>query len=179
MVPDEDLIRQASSGSADAWRVLVERYGQFVYANARAVGADRELSLDVSQLVWLKLISRLDSLRDPAAVRGWLAIVARNTARSELRRRRDTVPVDAVAHSLRSARPEPADVAEMAWTSRVVRESLSRISDSCRELLTLLFGAEMSYAEISDLTGRPVGSIGPTRQRCLDAMRREIGDRGV
>jgi RNA polymerase sigma factor (sigma-70 family) len=171
---DAELVASADAGDSSAWNELVDRHGQLVYANARAVGADDALAQDVGQLVWMRLMSRLGTIREPDKVRGWLAIVARNTARSELRRRK---PVDDLEHLFALPDPNsPQPETQLARSEAVeaVRAALVRISERCRELLTLLFSAEMSYDEISETAGMPIGSIGPTRQRCLDALARHL-----
>lgn len=175
MRSDGELVIAARDGDARAWDELVDRHGQLVYANARAVGADRGLAQDVGQVVWMRLINRLHTIREPERIKGWLAIVARNTARTELRRRKTPLPLDDIAASIRSGEPEPDEISERRSAAERVGAALGRLSEACRELLTLLFSAEMSYEEISEATGRPIGSIGPTRQRCLASLERELG----
>jgi RNA polymerase sigma factor (sigma-70 family) len=175
-VADAQLLARVLDGDESAWHALVDRHGQLVYASARAAGADTVLAEDVAQLVWMRLLDSAGSIQHPDRLRGWLAIVARNTARGELRRRRPEVDLDEVATAIPSTDPRPDEQAERREDRARVRNALARLGDSCRELLTLLFSAEMSYAEIAAATGRPIGSIGPTRQRCLATMRRLLGD---
>lgn len=174
MRSDEDLVRDAGSGDSTAWNELVERYAQLVFANARAVGADVALAQDVSQLVWMRLLNRLDTIRDPGKVKGWLAIVARNATRDELRRRRPTTRVDDLFALEDDRAVDPAEAAGRADDAAVVQRALTQISDRCRQLLTLLFSAAMNYDEVSAAMDMPIGSIGPTRRRCLDSLSRHI-----
>ena len=171
-VTDAGLLERVIAGDETAWHALVDRHGQLVYANARAVGADATLAEDVAQLVWMRLLDGAATIQHPDRLRGWLAIVARNTARGELRRRRPEVDLDEIATAIPGSDPLPDEQAERREDRARVRSALARLGDACRELLTLLFSAEMSYAEIAETTGRPIGSIGPTRQRCLASMRR-------
>lgn len=174
MRSDEQLVVDAARGDATAWDGLVDRYANLVYANARAVGADRGLAEDVSQLVWMRLLNRLDTIREPAKVKGWLAVVARNTTRSELRRRRPTVQLDELFVLADDAVTAPEEAVTRGEDVASVRSALDRISERCRELLLLLFSAEMSYDEIVETTGMAIGSIGPTRRRCLDSLARQL-----
>lgn len=176
MRSDADLVTDARGGDSSAWEDLVERYGQLVFANCRAVGADASLAQDVSQLVWMRLLTRLDTIREPSKVKGWLAIVARNATRSELRKRKPTIDLEKLFALEDPEAPAPEDELVRQTDKHAVRRALAQISERCRELLTLLFSADMSYDEISALTGTPIGSIGPTRQRCLSALSRELGE---
>lgn len=174
MRSDAALVAAAGGGDVTAWDELVERHGQLVFANARAAGADAALAQDVGQLVWMKLLSRLDTIREPENIRGWLAIVARNQTRAELRRRKPTADLDSLFSLPDPSTPEPGSGLGRRESIDAVRRGMHMISDKCRELLTLLFGAEMSYDEISATIDMPIGSIGPTRQRCLDALSRHL-----
>jgi len=174
--PDAELVRAAGGGDADAWGELVDRHSQLVFANSRAVGADPTLAQDITQLVWIRLLNRLDTIREPDKLRGWLAIVARNLTRSELRRSRTMVGLDELFSVADPQAAAPDGEAVRDEEVRSVRRALREISERCRELLTLLFGAEMSYEEIAETTGMPLGSIGPTRQRCLHQVERQLGE---
>ncbi|MEL6892670.1 MAG: sigma-70 family RNA polymerase sigma factor [Actinomycetota bacterium] len=174
MRSDTELVEAASAGDASAWDELVDRYGQLVFANARAVGADWTLAQDVGQVAWMMLLSRLSTIREPSKVKGWLAIVARNEARSALRARRPMADVDDLLTLPGDESDQPEADVFAREDADSVRRALGSISDKCRELLLLLFSAEMSYDEISGALGMPIGSIGPTRQRCVAALAREL-----
>lgn len=174
MDSDENLVLRAGDGDASAWEALVDRYAHLVYANARAVGADVGLAQDVSQLVWVRLLNRLGTIREPSKIKGWLAVVARNATRSELRRRRPRVSLDNLLHLEDETAIAPDEAVTRAEDVTAVRRALALVSERCRQLLTLLFSAEMSYDEISQTMQMPIGSIGPTRGRCLDALARHL-----
>lgn len=174
MRSDTELVGAAAGGDQSAWNELIDRYGRLVYANARAAGADPTLANDVGQVVWMRLLHRLDTIREPERIKGWLAIVSRNAALELLRRRRPEDSLDGLAdladhpdHGV----PTPERTAEHNSDVTALGRALRRLSDKCRELITLLYGAQMSYDEINATTGMPIGSIGPTRQRCLDRLR--------
>ena len=176
MRSDEELVAAAINDDRTAWDDLVNRYAQLVFANARAVGADRALAHDVGQVVWMRLLTRLETIREPAKIRGWLAIVARNTAREELSRRRPTTSLDEFLEQPDETTPLPEDAAILGDQVSVLKSAMHTLTERCRELLTLLYSAQMSYEEIVVATGTPIGSIGPTRQRCLSQLRRTMSD---
>ncbi|MFK8022828.1 MAG: RNA polymerase sigma factor [Ilumatobacter sp.] len=178
MRSDAELIRSADGGDAEAWKELVERHSPLIVANARAVGADHVLAQDVMQLVWIQVLNRLGTLREPDKLRGWLSIIARNAARNELRKKKPTSDLDSLFELADDSPPVDTRLARRTERSAVAA-ALAQLSERCRELLTLLFGAEMSYEEICEVTGMAIGSIGPTRQRCLNSLRTHLPDEVV
>lgn len=179
MRSDADLVAAAAGGDRTAWDGLVERHSQLVYANARAVGADSMLAHDVGQVVWMRLLNRLDTIREPSKIRGWLAIVARNTAREQLRRQRHTSGLDAFVNLPDPSAPSPEGAAVLSDEVAELERGLQGLSDKCRELLTLLYSAQMTYDEVVVAMEIPIGSIGPTRQRCLGSLRRLMTTAGA
>lgn len=165
------LVARARDGDQDAWHEIVERYSPLVWSvclRHRLSTADGE---DVGAVVWLRLVERLDSLRDPAALPGWLATTARNECLNLLRvRERST---DHVEDYVTDPGP-PSDEWLLTQERHIaLRAAFAELSDHCRQLLSLLFSDPPTpYATISDRLGLPVGGIGPGRQRCLDKLRR-------
>jgi DNA-directed RNA polymerase specialized sigma24 family protein len=121
---------------------------------------------------WLRLPEPTISV-DAASVGPWLCTIVRNEAQTVTRRR--TVPVgDGFDY-----RPDPGQPPEAGLLERErvmgLRLAFSRISDDCRQLLRLVTAEpRLSYDEVAAATGRPRGSLGPTRQRCLDQLRRNL-----
>jgi RNA polymerase sigma factor (sigma-70 family) len=169
-----DLVTRARHGDQQAWDTLVERYAPLVWSICRRYrlsGADAD---DVGQTVWLRLVSRLDQVRDPAALTGWIATTTRRecgkvcratrpwpTARWEL----DTIP------DLGTESPESQLLA--AERQAALGQAFSCLPPRCQELLTMLIeDPPVPYAQISARLGIPAGSIGPTRRRCLQKLRR-------
>ncbi len=171
-----DLVTRARNGDELAWDVLVDRYAPLVWSICRGYQLDRADVEDVAQCVWLCLFGHLDRIRDPAALPGWLVIVTRRECvrvRRAARRRCagyeldcDTVP------------DEQAVTAEQelltAERHAALCEAFERLPPGCRRLLALLLAdPPMPYTEISARLGVRVGSIGPSRARCLDRLRRD------
>ena len=138
-----DLVTRARIGDQQAWDALVERYTPLVWSVCRQYWLGITDAQDVGQTVWLRLVDQLGNLRDPAALAGWLA----TTTRRECIRVLGAAERPALAF-----RDPPRD---------------------CQRLLGLLIeDPPLSYAQISAMLGIPVGSIGPSRGRCLAKLRR-------
>ena len=170
----ESLVAAAAAGDQRAWDAIVTRYSGLVWAVARGLQLSPADAADVSQVTWLRLVENLDRIRDPAALGSWLATTARREAISLLRRRRE-VPV---------AEPDrgdtPDDREPPPWQALLARErdqelwqAFSRLSPRCQALLRLLVldPAEGGYAAAAAALDMPVGSLGPTRARCLATLR--------
>jgi RNA polymerase sigma factor (sigma-70 family) len=171
------LVLAAADGTQAAWDELVERFGGLVWHVARSYRLGQADAADVSQTVWLRLVESLPKLREPAAVGGWLATTARNECLRVLRRSGREVVDDSIDLLERSDGEEssPEQIVERGEQSRLVAVALERLSQRCRTLLrALAYSPERSYLEVSEALGMPVGSIGPTRGRCLEQLRREL-----
>ncbi|GEM_PF-93601 len=171
-----DLVTRAGQGDEQAWDTLVERYAPLLWSICRRHRLDNADAEDVGQSVWLQLLDQLDKIRDPAALPGWLATVTRRKCLRVLGAARG--PLTA-GHTLDAeALPdERAGTAEQellaAERHAALREAFQDLPPSGQRLLHLLFeDPPLPYAEISARLGIPVGSIGPTRRRCLDKLRR-------
>jgi RNA polymerase sigma factor (sigma-70 family) len=170
-----DLVTRAREGDQEAWYALVERYAPLVWSICRRHGLGHADAENVGQNVWLKLVRQLDSIREPTALPGWLA----TTARRECARVLHPVPGLHDAGYLRDSATVPDDCAEpvdqelsVAERHAALCEAFLRLPPCCRRLISVLIeDPPLSYAEISARLGISVGSIGPTRRRCLDKLR--------
>jgi RNA polymerase sigma factor (sigma-70 family) len=174
---DGDLLDIVIGGGSDrsgAWGVLVARHSGKMYAVARAFALDAATGEDLVQTAWLRLLERAHQLRDHTLLGPWLCTIVRNEARKLVTRRR-TVPV---ADGF-DRRPDPSEPPEGGLLAReraaALRLAFSRLSDDCRQLLRLVTAEPpLSYDEVAAAVGRPRGSLGPTRQRCLEHLRRQL-----
>ncbi len=170
---DADLLAalSATDGTArEAWQVLVARHSGRMYGIARSFSLDPQAAEDVVQTAWLRLVERPGQIRDGAALGGWLATVVRNEALRILTRRRE-LPSDDVPDT---ADPRSGSADRLVRTERdlAIRVAFSRLGAECRQLLLLcLCDPPLSYEEIAAALGRPRGSLGPSRRRCLDRLR--------
>ena len=175
--PITDLVTRARNGDKHAWDEIVERYAPLIWSICRQYRLNDADAEDVAQMVWLHLVDHLDDLRDPAAMPGWLATTTR----------RQCIRVRRSAARLPQANGPLIDPDNMADTDAVLaeqellvaerhaalRQAVSDLPRGCRELITLLTAdPPLSYAEISARLGIPIGSIGPSRSRCLERLRR-------
>jgi len=167
---------RARDGDQLAWDAIVERYAPLVWSichRYRLVGADAG---DAAQAVWLHLVDQIGKIRDPAALPGWLATTTERECGRIVRAARRTWPPGQVL--------DPADIPDeqvalaedellRAERHAALREALADLPVPCQQLIALLVeDPPLPYAQISDRLGIPVGSIGPTRRRCLAKLRR-------
>ena len=170
-----DLVTRARNGDKQAWDALVERYAPLIWSicGRHRLGADAE---DISQSVWLRLVGELDKIRDPAALPGWLATTTRRECGRVLRAARGPLTAGHVPDwdTLLGEQATTADQ-ELLTAERhaALRQALLELPPGCQRLIALLTAdPPVPYAQISARLGIPVGSIGPTRRRCLDKLRR-------
>ena len=168
-----DLVTCAAHGDEQAWDALVERYAPLVWSICRRYRLSDADTHDVSQSVWLGLVSHLSQLRDPAALPGWLATTTRRECGKVLR----AAQAAGYAPDIEAIPDEQTGMAEqellLAERHAALREALTRLTPSCQRLIALLIeDPPVPYAQISARLGIPVGSIGPCRSRCLDKLRR-------
>jgi RNA polymerase sigma factor (sigma-70 family) len=169
-----DLILRAGKGDPDAWRDLVDRYSRLLCAIARSYGLNGTDADDVVQTTWLRLVERLTTLRDPDRAGAWLAVTARRESMATLRRTARERPLRGTGPSVTG--PHHTVFGRDLATS--VSAALELIPPRCRHLLELLIASpRSSYAEISAALGLPIGSVGPTRARCLSHLRRHLDGR--
>jgi RNA polymerase sigma factor (sigma-70 family) len=170
---DTDLVERVRAGDQQAWAELIARYGGRVWAVARSQGLDRERASDVVQTVWLNLLHGIDNIREPGAIAAWLVTVARREAIRVDRLSKRAVLVDEGSFERRAAVTDDLDrVAIRNDNSVLIQRAVGHLGDRCRELLRLLYSSdELSYTEIAATMQMPIGSVGPTRARCLDRLR--------
>lgn len=169
-----ELLNLAATGDRGAWDALVDRFGQMVWSVARGFRLDDAMAKDVSQTVWLKLIENIDRIKDPERLPGWLATTARREA-LRVAKARDKAVVTDFEYDLEDRSPSLDEMLIDEEENREVVRAFSTLDDMCRQLLRLMMiEPALSYEEISDATGRPIGSLGPTRARCLDKLKGAI-----
>jgi RNA polymerase sigma factor (sigma-70 family) len=169
------LVQRAACGDKRAWERLVDQYARLIWAMTRDFKLAESDAADVFQATWLRLLEHIDRLEHPARVGSWLAATARRECLRSLAARKrvmlvhddDALKVGAAAHE-----PEVDERLLAAERDQTVRDALSRLPWRWRRLVELLMAdPPASYAEISEQLGLPVGSIGPTRGRCLARLR--------
>lgn len=174
--PDTDpgaLVRAAAHGDECSWDALVERYSGLVWAiarNHRLSSADAD---EVFQTTWLRLVEHADRLQDPAKVGGWLATTARHESLRVLRRSGRQVLMGDELPEPDCPTPAPDEDLLRSERDAALWSAFSRLPGRDQALLRLLTADPApSYEEIGAALDMPVGSIGPTRARCLERLRR-------
>jgi len=171
-----DLVTRARNGDRSAWDALVDRYSPLIWSICRRYQLDRTDTEDVGQAVWLHLVEQLDNLREPAALPGWLATTTQREC-YRVRRARSRL---AAGEQVPDAEQLPDQKAAVAGDELLVAErhaalraAFSDLPADCQRLLALLIAdPPVPYAEISARLGIPIGSIGPSRSRSLERLRR-------
>lgn len=176
----------AANGDHLAWNCLVDRYMPLVAATIRRFRLEAKDAEDVSQTVWLRLVEHLAGIKEPRALPGWLVVTTRHEAVRVLRAQRGrfhTFPVDPIdSHQLEGVNDGWAvdDGLLLSERRAAVREGLAELTEKQRDFLLLLAAdPPITYDEISRRTGMPIGSIGPTRSRCLNKLRETVSLRAL
>jgi RNA polymerase sigma factor (sigma-70 family) len=170
------LVRRAQAGEEDALVELMRAYRPLVAATAHQYLDDRHDVEDAIQEVWVALVHDIHRIQSPDRIIGWLRRVSINAA---LRTRKRTAVLCLQSDPDITMAAESTDETGIANVtrereSRSVREALGRLRPCDRELLELIMETDQpNYRSISSRAGRPVGSIGPTRQRALARLRRD------
>jgi RNA polymerase sigma factor (sigma-70 family) len=184
---DADLLAACLRGDQDAWDALVDRYAALIYSVPLKYGFDEADAADVFQAVCVTLVEKLGSVREPRGLAGWIVTTASRECLAVIRRQRRELGALAVHGSL-SADVEPADPQlppeeELLALERqqVVRTAVSQLPGNCRRLIEELFSdtAERpTYQQLAGGMGVPMNSLGPTRARCLQRLRRLLKSAG-
>jgi RNA polymerase sigma factor (sigma-70 family) len=172
----ESLVAAAAAGKPFAWKQLIDRYAvliRTVCRSHRLCDADAD---DVAQLTWMRAVEHIGRLRDPDRFGAWVGTTARHECLAVLRGRKRVVPTsDEIAQPLFAAHVDPDETELAAERRDAVRRALGALPPRQQTLLRLLHAdSEPSYDEIGSALGMPVGSIGPTRGRALERLRREL-----
>lgn len=183
--PESTVIWERAARSFDAWRSqtpgamdeLVHTMTPVLWHVVRAYGLDHNRAQDVVQTTWLTLVQRSGSIADPTAIAAWLTTTARREAWRVSKHAGTTVPVtdevlEYVAGDVRSAE----DAAVERDEDRRLWACVSTLSARCQRLLRIVaFDERPDYAGIARELDIAVGSIGPTRGRCLAKLRDALG----
>jgi RNA polymerase sigma factor (sigma-70 family) len=170
------LVTRVGDGDQEAWDELIERYAPLVWSVCVRYRLSRPDVDDVGQSVWLLLVEQIGNLREPAALPGWLATTTKRECLHVLRAAR--------RHDHAGLPPEdqmPPDTPDSmigqdiikAERDAALRAAFAELPPVCHELLSMLISDPApAYAEVSVRLGMAIGSIGPTRARCLERLRR-------
>lgn len=185
-VPDHELIRRCLEGDESAWSALVRRYANLVHALASRAGLSDDEVADTFQTVFTIVWRNLELLEERRAFAGWIATIARReawrTARQGARdrARAEKAAADPGGEVLPSRSPGADEEIERAERAALVQHAVGRLDERCRQLLTMLFWENPTpvYETVAERLEMPLGSLGPTRARCLEKLRERLEEVG-
>jgi RNA polymerase sigma factor (sigma-70 family) len=170
-----DLVTQATNGDKPAWDALVDRYTPLIWAICQRHRLSRAGASDAGQAVWLQAADQLATVRDPAALAGWLATATQRQCRRVRHAGRAPQAPGQVLDAADIADEQTATVEqELARAERnaALREAFTHLPPPCQQLITMLTqDPPAPYAEISARLGIPVHNIAAHRSRCLATLR--------
>lgn len=177
--PDDmaHLVKSAIDGDPAAWNGIVDRFGGRVWAICRAHRLSQADAADVFQQTWLRVLEHLDSLRDPARLGAWIGTTCRHEALAAIRRAKRAQPVGDPDLLDRTAGPTGDPDARILVADRDAElwSAFGRLSRRCQDVLRVLVvdvpEGRPSYELAAASLGIPIGSLGPTRGRCLTQLR--------
>jgi RNA polymerase sigma factor (sigma-70 family) len=172
---DAELLRRCQQGDESAWEQVIENYKRLIYSIPLNFGLTVEAAADIFQQTFISLVENLDKLRPDSNLGAWLAVVARRHVLHHLRKskREQVVPDGDLGDSKQLLALVATDITVDLEMIQTIDQGLNQIGGRCRDLLLALYfdARQPSYEEIADHLNIPIGSIGPTRGRCLERLR--------
>lgn len=178
---DARLVKECLSGNEEAWSLLIDKYKALIYSIPIKYQLPPDVAADVFQATCVELLTRLPELREPRALPKWLMQVAHHQCyRLKQQQRR------VVSHDTEPDLPQPETPAiaeslvQQTQEEQMLREAMAALSPQCRRLVELLFfeTPPRPYAEIAAELGLAIGSIGFTRHKCIQRLRRLLDELG-
>ncbi len=167
-----DLVRSAAGGDASAWNRLVDEYVGWLWAVARSYRLSQADAADAIQTTWLRLLEHIDRLHDPERVGAWLTTTMRRECLRTLAYGKRVAAAEESALERADGAADASDQLIVQEETRALRAAIDTLPPRWRELMLLLtMDPSPSYAEIAARLQIPIGSIGPTRGRCLQRLR--------
>ena len=174
---DARLVKECLQGSEEAWSLLIDKYKALIYSIPVKYGLPSQEAADVFQATCAELLVRLPKLREPRALPKWLMQVAHHESYRWKRQQWRMVSRDAEPDLPEPHTPPIAEtIVQQTQEEQMLREAMSALTPQCRRLVELLFfeTPARSYADVAKELGLAVGSIGFTRQKCMDRLRRQL-----
>jgi len=173
---DEDLLSVCLRGEAGGWEMLLDRYAALIYSIPLKYGLPPGDAADVFQSVCVTLFEKLDTIRAPRGLAAWIITTTSRQSLAVARRRRRE-QTRSTGEDPGTPDPDllPEDELLGLERQRIVRAAVERLSPRCRKLIQALFSdvaQQQTYQQLADGLGVPMNSLGPTRARCLDQLKR-------
>jgi RNA polymerase sigma factor (sigma-70 family) len=178
---DTRLVKECLSGNEEAWSLLIDKYKALIYSIPVKYGLSQPEAADVFQATCMELLVRLPQLREPRALPKWLMQVAHHECYRLRRQNQRVVSRDAEPDLPEPETPAIAEsLVQQSQEEQMLREAMAVLTPQCRRLIELLFLETPSrpYTEVAAELGLAVGSIGFTRQKCIERLRRQLEELG-
>ena len=178
---DDRLVRECLSGSEEAWSLLIEKYKALIYSIPVKCGLPAHEAADVFQVTCMELLVRLPELREPQALPKWLIQVAYHQCYHWKRQQKRLVSRDGEANLPEPEIPPMAEeLLRQSEEEQILREAMTGLAPRCRKLVEMLFfeSPARPYSEVANELKLAVGSIGLTRQKCIETLRKRLDELG-
>lgn len=178
---DTRLVKECLSGNEVAWSELIDKYKSLIYSIPVKYSLSQQEAADVFQSTCVELLVRLPELREPRALPKWLMQVAHHECYRLKRLNQRVVSRDAEPDLPEPETPSIAEsLVQQTQEEQMLREAMAVLTPQCRRLVELLFFETPSrpYTEVAAELGLAVGSIGFTRQKCIERLRRQLEELG-
>jgi RNA polymerase sigma factor (sigma-70 family) len=178
---DTRLVKECLSGNEVAWSKLIDKYKSLIYSIPVKYSLSQQEAADVFQSTCVELLVRLPELREPRALPKWLMQVAHHECYRVKRLNQRVVSRDAEPDLPEPETPSIAEsLVQQTQEEQMLREAMTVLTPQCRRLVELLFFETPSrpYTEVAAELGLAVGSIGFTRQKCIERLRRQLEELG-
>ena len=174
---DTRLVKECLAGSEEAWSLLIEKYKALIFSIPVKYGLPPHEAADVFQSTCMELLARLPELREPRALPKWLMQVAHHECYRWKRQQQRVISRDADPDLPEPETPPIAEtLVQQTQEEQMLRDAMRTLSPQCRNLVHLLFfeTPPRPYTEVAKQLGLAIGSIGFTRQKCIDRLRKQL-----
>jgi RNA polymerase sigma factor (sigma-70 family) len=178
---DTRLVKECLAGNEEAWSALIDKYKALIYSIPVKYQMPPQEAADVFQAVCMELLSRLPGLREPKALPAWLIQVTHHQCFRWKRQQQRVVSSDSETGILEPEIPPIAEsLIRQTQEEQILREAISELAPQCQKLVAALFfeSPARPYADIAAELGLAVGSIGFTRQKCIERLRKSLKKMG-
>ena len=178
---DTRLVKECRSGNEEAWSLLIDKYKALIYSIPVKYSLSQQEAADVFQATCMELLVRLPQLREPRALPKWLMQVAHHECYRVKRLNQRVVSRDAEPDLPEPETPAIAEsLVQQTQEEQMLREAMVALTPQCRRLVELLFFEipPRPYTEVATELGLALGSIGFTRQKCIERLRRQLEQLG-
>lgn len=177
---DEFWVQECLKGSEQAWSALIDKYKNLVFSIPIKYGFSRDEATEIFQEVWVSVLQELSHLREPRAIGAWLIQMTSHKC-SRWKAQRSRYIESELQETLADELPKvPEELLREVEREQILRGALATLSPDCKRLIELLFFEDppISYEKLAQTLGKAKGSIGATRIRCLERLRKWLDERG-